>query len=308
MSLVIIGHYKCALHNMGDEHPEQPKRLSAINDQLISSGLEYVVQQRDAGPISIEHLYRVHDKTYIDDLYALTPGQDDNNIWLDSDTLMTEHTLTSAEYAAGAAVDAVDLLMQDKASKVFCAVRPPGHHAERDKAMGFCVFNNVAIAAAYALEHYQLQRVAIVDFDVHHGNGTEHIFAGDERVLFCSSFQHPFYPFSGNDTHCNNILNMPLDAGCGGEAFRQKVTEQWLPKLDEFKPELILVSAGFDAHREDDLGQLRFTEADYSWITTELKQLADKHCHGRILSTLEGGYALSALARSVVAHLKALMG
>jgi acetoin utilization deacetylase AcuC-like enzyme len=187
-------------------------------------------------------------------------------------------------------------------------VRPPGHHAERDKAMGFCYFNNVAIGAAYAIKEYGLERVAIIDFDVHHGNGTEHIFENDPRVLFCSSFQHPFYPFTGHETDTDHIVNITLPAGTDGEGFRRQVEAHWLPRLEQFKPQLVMVSAGFDAHAEDDMGNLRLREADYDWVTTRLKEVADRHAEGRIVSTLEGGYVMGPLARSVAAHLDALLG
>jgi len=305
MTLVVLGHYRCAQHDMGDDHPESPARLHAISDQLIASGVEFVVRSVDANPVLKEHLCRVHDQSYVDDMYGKSPSE--GQVWLDDDTLMMPRTLLAAQYAAGAGVDAVDLVMKGDIDQVFCAVRPPGHHAERNKAMGFCLFNNVAVAAAYALDHYQLDRVAIIDFDVHHGNGTQDIFNDDKRVLFCSSFQHPFYPLDTDITGNEHILNLPLPAGTGGDEFRAQVSEQWLSALRDFKPQLILISAGFDAHIEDDLSQLKLTESDYAWITGELKKIANESCSGKIVSVLEGGYALSALGRSVVAHIKALM-
>ncbi len=305
MSLTVIGSHKCLLHDMGDGHPERPSRLGAINDQLIASGLDMVVRQKDATPASRDELYLAHDRHYVDAIYK--KAESDEPQWLDGDTRLAPGTLEAALYSAGSARDAVDIVMADDNQQVFCAVRPPGHHAERDKAMGFCIFNNIAIAAYYAIQHYGLQRIAIVDFDVHHGNGTEHICAGDERIQFYSSFQHPFYPHSGDGDTASNIHNVPLEAGCSGQVFRESITP-WLEDIDRFAPQLILISAGFDSHSEDEMGQLRLQEADYAWISSELKQLADHHCHGRVVSALEGGYALSALGRSVVSHLKALIG
>jgi acetoin utilization deacetylase AcuC-like enzyme len=197
--------------------------------------------------------------------------------------------------------------MGGKNNQVFCSVRPPGHHAEHNRAMGFCIFNNVAVAAAHARELYQLQRTAIVDFDVHHGNGTEDIFRDDPSVLFCSTFQHPFYPYSDVETGNNHIINVPLSAGSSGQDFRHAVEQSWLPRLDEFAPELILVSAGFDGHVEDEMAGLALVESDYDWVTRQIKRIAERHAAGRIVSVLEGGYALSALGRSVVAHLNAML-
>jgi acetoin utilization deacetylase AcuC-like enzyme len=227
---------------------------------------------------------------------------------LDPDTAMGPHTLDAALRAAGAVVHAVDLVMSGEFQAIFCAVRPPGHHAERNRAMGFCFFNNVAVGAAHALAAHGLERVAIVDFDVHHGNGTEHIFENEPRVLFCSSFQHPFYPFTGHETDTPHIVNITLPAGSDGTRFRQEVEAHWLHRLHEFKPQLVMVSAGFDAHAEDDMSHVRLREPDYIWITRELKKVADQYAGGRIVSTLEGGYNLSALGRSAVAHVDALLG
>jgi acetoin utilization deacetylase AcuC-like enzyme len=306
MTLAYITHHECHDHEMGDHHPEQPARLDAINDRLIGSSLMMVLHQYDAPKATRDQLLRVHDAAYVDQVFNAAPSS--GLAWLDGDTAMNSHTLNAALRAAGANVLAVDLIMREETSKVFCAVRPPGHHAERDKTMGFCFFNNVAVGAAHAIEEYGLERVAIIDFDVHHGNGTENIFAGNEKVLFCSSFQHPFYPHTGYDTHIPNIVNAPLPAGTDGAAFRAAVIEHWLPALEDFAPELIMISAGFDGHREDPMAQFHLLEFDYSWITKKLMEIADKHASGRIVSTLEGGYHLHALARSVSAHLKTLIG
>jgi acetoin utilization deacetylase AcuC-like enzyme len=289
---------------MGRHHPECPARLSAIEDHLIASGVGALLQRHEAPPAKISELARVHPLEYIEAIREASPEH--GIVHLDPDTAMCPHTLSAALHAAGAAVQATDLVVAGRASSAFCAVRPPGHHATRTRAMGFCIFNNVAIAARHALEQHGLERVAVIDFDVHHGNGTEDIFAGDERVVMASIFQHPFYPYSGTDDPAPNMANVPLAAGAGGEALREAVEQVWLPALDAHKPQMIFVSAGFDAHVEDDMAMLRFTEADYAWVTRRIKEIADRHAQGRIVSVLEGGYALSALGRSVVAHLKVL--
>ena len=219
---------------------------------------------------------------------------------------MNPHTLTAALHAAGAAMLGVDLVLTGDELSVFCSVRPPGHHAERARAMGFCIFNNVAVGAQHALSAWGLERVAIVDFDVHHGNGTEDIFRDEPRVLFCSTFQYPFYPHTGADTVSDHIINVPLPAGTSGEAFRQAISSRWLPELHRFKPELVLISAGFDAHAEDDMAHMGLREPDYQWVTKQIKEIADNYANGRIVSCLEGGYALSALGRSVAVHINAL--
>jgi acetoin utilization deacetylase AcuC-like enzyme len=291
---------------MGSGHPEQPARLSAIFDRLIASGLEMIVRQIDAPLATREQLERVHEPRYVQSVFDQAPTE--GVIMLDPDTAMGPHTLAAALRAAGAVVHAVDLVMNREFQAVFCAVRPPGHHAERDRAMGFCFFNNVAVGAAHALAAHGLERVAIVDFDVHHGNGTEHIFETEPRVLFCSSFQHPFYPFTGHETDTPHIVNITLPAGSDGTRFRDEVERHWLHRLHEFQPQLVLISAGFDAHAEDDMSHVRLREADYIWITRELKKVADQYANGRIVSTLEGGYNLSALGRSAVAHIDALLG
>lgn len=306
MTISIISHPDCALYDLGPHHPECPTRLSAIQDQLLSCGLDFVLQHHDAPLANHQQLCRVHDPEYVTQIFNNAPKQ--GQIWLDPDTAMTPQSLNAALRAAGAAILGVDLVMTGKTPAAFCNVRPPGHHAEHDKAMGFCIFNNVAVGAAHALQQYNLNRVAIVDFDVHHGNGTEDIFRNKNEVLLCSTFQHPFYPHSGTGVVTDHIINVPLAAGTSGEKFREAITTHWLPKLDAFKPELIFISAGFDAHIEDEMANLKLLEADFAWVTCEIKNIADKYATGRIVSSLEGGYALTALGRSVAAHINALLG
>ena len=306
MTISIISHPDCLLHEMGAQHPESPARLRAIQDQLLASGLDLVLQHHDAPLAAREQLCRVHDHEYVEQIFRMAPEK--GQVWLDPDTSMNPHSLSAALRAAGAVVLGVDLVMTGKSSAVFCNVRPPGHHAERQRAMGFCIFNNIAVGAAHALQAHHLKRVAIVDFDVHHGNGTEDIFREVPEVLFCSTFQHPFYPDTGADGAPEHIVNVPLPVGTDGQAFRAAIESHWMPKLDAFQPELILISAGFDGHVEDDMSGLQLVDQDYAWVTREIKTIADKYAKGRIVSTLEGGYALSALGRSVAAHIDALLG
>ncbi|HEY9281653.1 MAG TPA: histone deacetylase family protein [Eoetvoesiella sp.] len=304
METLYITHPACRLHEMGDWHPECPSRLDAINDQLLASGVLGLLGAKEASSATDADLLRVHTASYLTYLKNHVPAE--GYFALDPDTLMNSHTLEAALVAAGAGVTGVDAIMRNEAKTAFCSVRPPGHHARPDQAMGFCFFNNVAVAAAYALEKYKLNRVAIVDFDVHHGNGTEEMFSGDPRVLMCSFFQHPFFPNMGTDTAAENMVNIPVAAYSSSASLRQLVSDRWMPRLDAFKPEFIFMSAGFDAHREDDMGQLGMVEADYAWITEQIVGLAERTAHGRIVSLLEGGYNLSALGRSVVAHIKVL--
>ena len=306
--LGFISHYECHDHVTGDLHPDAPVRLEAITNQLIASGMDYVLRHYDAPQVARSDLERVHDTAYLDRVYAMAPGKGEPPVEIDGDTVMSPGTLRAAERAAGAGVLAVDLVMRGEMREVFCAVRPPGHHAVRGQAMGFCLFNNIAVAAAHAMAVYGLDRVAIVDFDVHHGNGTEDIFRNEPRVLFCSSFQHPFYPFTGHEKETTNLVDVPLPAGTDGPAFRAAIAEHWLPHLESFRPQILLISAGFDAHVADDMSSLQLTDADYGWLTTELKAIAERHSEGRIVSMLEGGYEPHALARSVIRHLDALLG
>jgi len=306
MSVAFITHADCLKHEMGAHHPERPERLTAIEDQLIASGVGDYLTRHDAPLATDEQLARVHPLDYVQAIRDAAPEH--GTVHLDPDTAMNPYSLNAALRAAGAAVLGVDLVLKNQNSSAFCCVRPPGHHACRARPMGFCIFNNVAVAARHALEAHGLQRVAIVDFDVHHGNGTEDIFEGDDQVLMASIFQHPFYPYSGTDSPAGNMVNVPLAAGSGGKELRRAVTESWLPALEDFAPELVLFSAGFDAHVEDDMAMLRFVDADYAWVTEQVKGVAERHAKGRIVSMLEGGYALSALGRSAVQHLRVLAG
>ncbi|HEV7822549.1 MAG TPA: histone deacetylase family protein [Burkholderiales bacterium] len=305
MATGFYSHPDCLLHEMGEHHPECPSRLTAIDDQLIASRIEPFITRELAPPLAdAQALARVHTRELIDQLRALAP--ETGYVSIDPDTMMNPHTWQAALRAAGAAIAATDAVIAGRYDNAFCSVRPPGHHAKPGEAMGFCFFNNVAVAARHALEVHGLSRVAVIDFDVHHGNGTEAALGGDDRVLMCSFFQHPFYPFSGADHPAQNMCNVPLPAYTDGAAVREVVEQRWLPRLDAFRPEMIFVSAGFDAHREDDLGNMALVEDDYAWLTARIRQVADRHAKGRIVSCLEGGYNLSALGRSVVAHVRAL--
>jgi len=304
MTTAYLTHPSSLKHDMGAGHPECPARIQAVTDQLISSGLLPLLEQYTAPAATREQLARVHSIGYIESVFKRSPAH--GLVYLDADTAMNQHSLEAALHAAGAAIKAVDLVMSGQADNAFCNVRPPGHHAGRNSAAGFCIFNNVAVAAAHALEHHGLSRVAIADFDVHHGNGTDEIFNAEPRVMLCSTFRHPYYPFEGTNSANEHIINVPLAAGASGSEFRTAVTEHWLPALNSFQPQLLLISAGFDAHREDNMGGLALEDADYVWITETLMSIASRHAQGRIVSTLEGGYALHALGRCVAAHIKTL--
>ena len=306
MQTAFITHPACFKHDMGSHHPESPARLRAIEEQLIADGLYPRLLHREAPRASREQLQRVHSRRYIDAIEAASPRQ--GMVYLDPDTAMNPYTLEAALRAAGAAVLATDLVFGREVDSAFCNIRPPGHHATCDRAMGFCIFNNVAVGVAHALAAHGLERVAIADFDVHHGNGTEDIFKDDPRVMLCSTFQHPFYPYCGAHTGNDHIINTPLPAGTDGAGFRAAVQQNWLPALEAFRPQMLFVSAGFDAHRDDDMAGLALVEADYAWVTGKLGILAEKSAQGRIVSVLEGGYALDALGHSAAAHIKALGG
>jgi acetoin utilization deacetylase AcuC-like enzyme len=308
-----FSHPDCRKHEMGPGHPECPERLDAIEDRLLVTGVMDALDRRDAPLAAAGDLELAHDRLHIAAMRGLGEQLADeiraggqSHLHVDPDTAMNPYTWTAALRSAGAVVAAVDAVMAGELENAFCAVRPPGHHACRDRAMGFCFFNNVAVGVRYALDRHRLQRVAVVDFDVHHGNGTEDILAGDDRVLMVSFFQHPFYPFSGDEPKASNMVNLPVPAYTRGMAVRELIDMMWLPRLEAFRPEMIFISAGFDAHREDELGQLGLTESDYTWITMRLKEIAAKHSNKRIVSSLEGGYNLGALGRSVEAHVRVL--
>jgi len=305
MPLAYLHHPDCLRHEMGGGHPERPARINAIEDQLAASQLMDLIRYYEAPLATRQQLARVHDGQYIDQIINHT--EKDGYVYIDPDALLTPQTPQAALRAAGALVQATDLVLTHKHKVAFCNIRPPGHHALRNQAMGFCFFNNVAVGAAHALENYGLNRVAIVDFDVHHGNGTEAIFTDEPRILFCSTFQHPFYPHCGADTFSDHIINVPLPAGTGGEKFRDAVILHWLPALHKFAPQMIFISAGFDAHEDDSISLMRLHENDYAWVTQEILIIADRYAQGRIVSTLEGGYDLSSLGRSVATHLRVLM-
>ena len=308
-----FSHPACRKHDMGVGHPECPERLDAISDWLLATGVLDALDQRHAPAAPIAVLELAHGRMHIAALRGLTESLRDDiaaggptHVQIDPDTSLNAHTWDAALHAAGSALAATDAVMAGELDNAFCAVRPPGHHACREKAMGFCFFNNVAVAARYALERHGLERVAIIDFDVHHGNGTEDIVAGDARILMASFFQHPFYPYGCPRSDAPNLLNIALPAYSKGDAVRAVVERDWMPRLDAFAPQMVFISAGFDAHRDDELGQMGLVEADYAWMTRRIKELAQRHAQGRLVSCLEGGYHLDALARSVEAHVRVL--
>lgn len=306
-------HPDCRKHEMGAGHPECPERLDAIEDRLLITGVADALDRREPTPAAMGELLLAHGRRHVAALRGLNDilleemqagGPDHYS--LDTDTSMNQHTYRAALLSAGAAIDAVDAVMTGELENAFCCTRPPGHHATRNQAMGFCFFSNVAVAAKYACERHGVKRVAIVDFDVHHGNGTEDIVAGDDRILMVSFFQHPFYPEGGSTKTDGNLVNLPVPAYTKGMDIRELVEMMWIPRLEAHQPELIFVSAGFDAHREDDMGQLGLNEQDYAWMTQRVKDIALRYAKGRIVSCLEGGYNLNALARSVEAHVRVL--
>ncbi len=303
MTTAYISHPDFMKHEMGRHHPECPERIQAIEDQLIQSRLDGHLKRIDPPLATEADITRVHSEDHLAFIKSKAPTS--GYAMIDGDTIMNTATWNVSLRAAGAAIAAVDAVMKGEVNNAFCAIRPPGHHAEPHRSMGFCVFNTIAIATRYALEQYDLDRVAVIDFDVHHGNGTEAAFIDDPHVLMCSFFQHPFYPYSGLEGG-DNMVNIPLPASTSGKAVREMISMIWIPRLQAFKPQLIMISAGFDAHREDDLGQMGLVEDDYVWITQQLMNVANQTCEGKIVSCLEGGYNLSALGRSVAAHLKTL--
>lgn len=300
---VIISHPDCLLHNSDMLHPECPQRLSVISRALSSADLKEDLGYEDAPLATFEQLYRVHDKKYVDYLLQIAPKE--GFVDLDCDTIMTPHTLSASLHAAGAVIKAVDLLLSNQAKTAFCNVRPPGHHAEPNRAMGFCFFNNIAVGVAHALTFHKLTRIAIIDFDAHRGNGTETIFFNNKKVLICSIFEDQLYPFD-TPNKAKNIINIPLPSGATSREFRSEITQHGLEKLNAFKPQMIFFSAGFDGHFQDTMSHLNLTEMDYLWLTQQIKQIAQAHSQGRMVSVLEGGYALASLGQCVVAHIKGL--
>lgn len=305
MSTAYLTHPVCEDHRLGADHPESPERLEAIQNRLISGQLMDFLRWREADLATLEQLNATHDPEYVASIFAKAPLE--GHVELDSDTIMMPSTLDAALRAAGSVVKAVDLIMTGEVDHAFCSVRPPGHHAEYDRAMGFCLFNNIAVGARHALNQYGCQRVAIVDFDVHHGNGTEDIFELDTKVLYASSYQSPLFPYPDPGASHDNIIHMPLAKGSKGADFRAAYEAHLFPRLEAFQPELIMISAGFDGLAEDPLGQLQLKESDIIWLTERLVDVADRYSNGRIISVLEGGYNTDALGRAVFQHLKTIM-
>lgn len=306
MTIAIISHPDCIRHAAGEDgHPERPDRVKVIQAAFEHYPFKTTRRFYEAPLADREQLMSVHDQAYVNWIFSIAPKED--VIYIDEDTYMNPYTLQAALRAAGAVSFAVDLVMKDEAQSAFCNIRPPGHHAEREKAMGFCLFNNVAVGVMHALTEYKLERVAIIDFDVHHGNGTQNIFQNDKRVLLCSSFEHPFYPGYDEEMDNDHIVGVPLAEGTAGEEFRKQVETAWFDKITAFKPQLIFFSAGFDGHINDPLGGLKLTEADYVWLTTQIAKIAKVYCGGKMVSVLEGGYNLGVLAECVPAHVNAMV-
>lgn len=306
MTTAFVTHPDTLLHVMDGSHPESPARITAIRNALISAGLIQKLQVYEAPHATDEQLQRVHSAEYVGYIRSVAPKA--GMVRLDADTAMGPMTLSAAQHAAGAVILATNLVMNGKADNAFCCIRPPGHHAGRSRAAGFCIFNNVAVGVAHAMAQYGLERVAIIDFDVHHGDGSEDIFRNNPGVMLCSTFQHPFYPGSGADSRTERMINVPLPANTDGKGLRKAVEEQFKPALEHFKPQMVFVSAGFDAHADDPLAQLGLVKEDYIWITDFIKDIADRFAEGRIVSSLEGGYQLAALAESATAHVRTLAG
>ncbi len=306
MLSAFITHPSSLRHEMGPDHPDCPRRVSTISDYLLARGLLNYVVPYTAPAATRAQVECVHTSLYVAELLAAAPASGYQRI--DPDTLMNPYTVDAAWHAAGAAVLATDLVARGEVATAFCNVRPAGHHATREAGMGFCFFNNVAVGIAHALAEYELQRVALIDFDVHHGNGSEEIFAGDERVLMVSTFEKGLYPFNGDVPSGPNMCNVPLERYTRGDALRDAVLNHWVPALDAFRPQMLFVSAGFDAHRDDDMSHLGWVDSDYTWLTRQIVAVAERHAEGRIVSVLEGGYVLPVLARCVAAHVQGLIG
>lgn len=306
MNTALISHTDCVRHEISPGHPECPQRIDAINDQLKKQDAYDFLQHKEAPEATREQLMLAHPEHYISQIHEAAPSK--GSVQLDADTAMNPYSLGASLRAAGGGVMAVDMVCNKEVSNAFCLTRPPGHHAEQAQAMGFCFFGNIAIAARHAVKMHGLERVAILDFDVHHGNGTEDIVDGDANILFCSSFQHPFYPGGYRPNVTDQRVNVPLSAGCNSADFRAAISQTWIPALEQFKPQMIFISAGFDAHAEDPLASLSLIDDDFVWVTRQIMEMADRFCDGRIVSMLEGGYALPALGRCATAHVKGLMG
>ena len=302
----LITHPDSVKHEIAPGHPEQPARIGAVLDALQSEGLLGSLQRFDAPEAEKSHLILAHPEDYVQSIFDASPAS--GSVQLDGDTAMNAHSLRAALLAAGAGIKSVDLVTGGEIDNSFCCVRPPGHHAEKTTAMGFCFFGSIAIAALYALQKKDINKVAIIDFDVHHGNGTEDLIGEHENVFFCSSFQHPLYPGKFGQNVPGRKINIPLNTGTDGETFKQKMQSDCLPALRAFAPDMIFISAGFDAHKDDPLGGLNFVEEDFAWITSELKTIAGEFSNDRIVSMLEGGYNLAALGRSAAAHVSVLTG
>jgi acetoin utilization deacetylase AcuC-like enzyme len=305
LTTAYISHPDCHAHDTGEDHPETARRLSAIEDRMIASGLSDFIRSIDAPEVTRDQLLRVHTAHHLATMEAMMPSE--GYARLDPDTVICPHTLQAARRAAGAVVAAVDLVMSGEMQNAFCSIRPPGHHAESDRAMGFCLYSNLAVGVAHALEEYGLKKVAIIDFDVHQGNGTEDIIIDDDRVLYCSIFQHPFFPFTPVPENNDRIISIPLEASSGSEEFRAAVSDHWLPALQHFQPEMLFISAGFDAHRDDEMSDVNLSDADFRWVAEQMVKVARDSCGDKIVSVLEGGYELHSLARCVEMHLRVLM-
>lgn len=305
MTTAFITHPDCALHEMGVLHPESPQRLQFVAQALKALGLYDRLAHYSAPVATQAQLERVHDPRHLQALDRLSPKEGYRQ--LDLETKLNPKTMEAAQRAAGANARAVELVMSGEVDNAFCCVRPPGHHAESDRPVGFCFVNNLAVGVAEALSHDDVERVVIVDFDVHHGNGTEDIFHDDPRVMICSTFQALLLPRRLFKEHPERIVDVPLDAGSGSEAFRSAVTERWVPAIERFDPDFMFISAGFDAHWLDTVSGINLTEDDYRWVTNKLAKLAIRHCGGRIVSSLEGGYHVTALGASAAAHVDALL-
>lgn len=306
MPTAFISHPDTLLHVMDGHHPESPARISAIKDRLMAAHIYDYLQHHEAPLATDEQLERVHSAEYVTRIRRIAPAA--GIVHLDQDTAMGPMTLSAVLHAAGATTLAVDIIMAGKARNAFCCIRPPGHHAGRARAGGFCIFNNVAVGVAHAMAMYGLERIAIIDFDVHHGDGTEDIFSGNPKVMLCSTFQSPLYPYRGEDTRSDRMINVPLPSGTDGKSFRAAIEQEFSPALERFAPQMIFVSAGFDAHLDDPLGGMRLVRDDYIWVTQFIMDIAHKHAQDRIVSTLEGGYDLTSLADAATAHVRTLAG